>query len=156
MNEHDDLFIKTINDGKAISGAAAERLQTALKTVFLFLETGGINWAHRQFAKKWYYPRRGRSGITSLLHDLELEERSLAYIIRSDQKSILVAKVGFIINSIFRLMKDGETLLIVATNGRWIIEFSLDQYLHFDYSIPDEKKFSGLYGACPIDYQNPN
>lgn len=143
-----DFFIERLDvDGLPLE--TAELLRIALEESF-GMTVQGLDWSNRPYAKKWYLPRRGRSGILGILNDMPLAPRDKVYVLRSDQEQIISNNVQMVFKNILKFLKTGTMLLIIPENGKWLIEFDLNGYLYFDYSIPDERTFTGYFGACPI------
>jgi len=146
----EDRFREALNSGQGLGLEKTEHLQAAIRIAMPVNSDGSISWEERPMSKKWYWPRRGRRGLIYLLQDLPVEKKRTVYVLRSDIEEGLQLSVDDLIRYILDLYRQGTSLIMLSESGKWIAELTADGYLHFDFSIPDEKEFHGLFGACPM------
>lgn len=145
----EDFFIQAIADQRILSGEDADKLRYALSKSFS-MDGCSLDWSERPLSKKWYVPRRGIAGFRQLLADFPVAPRTTVYLCRDDHHDVVVEQFENFSRHPDGYWQEGKSLLIIPDNGRWIAGLTSDGYLYFDFSIPDEKSFSGLFGACPI------
>ena len=134
----------------ALNSDLSNNILEGVKSAFDFTAEGGINWQTRPYSKKWYWPRHGEKQMRLLLNELVGDTKVYTVLIRSDQDSVLQMRTGRAIDHVFEYLKDQTFLWMIPHNGKWIVEFSSDEYLHFDYCIPDEQTLVPLFGSCPF------
>lgn len=150
MLENEDLFIQHEKQGSILSEQELDSLFSFLSREFSFSVEGALDWSSRHYSKKWYLPRRGQSGLQQLLSELPIDHKTTVSVMRSDKETVFHDTAKTVFSHIPTLIKTDTNLVIIPNSLRWILEIGADDYLYFDFLVPGEKEFCGLYGTCPL------